>query len=281
MLSTFNLQLSTLAGILGLVTVAAAGAEPDKLMVKPGEVVEFSAPLPAELRRLASATGSLSALTEAKGAVAVPKDFTPGRVWPVLLVSATSDPGYNSSRRLLREFAAPALAAGWIVVAADPPLPVALADDTDQLRYALLMGALARLGAEWPALPTWPRAFGGFSGGAKRSGTLAAFSLLLGQPPIGLFQAGCNQATARFALTIPQLPRAAFKATPVFLSSGRGDRIATPAQMEEVRRDLAGVGFGRLRLESFAGGHEVYAPHVGAALRWFAEQAKVEVPGSK
>jgi hypothetical protein len=222
------------------------------------------------------------AFTEAKCAIAVPADFSPDRTWPVLLVSATSDPGYNSSRALLRQFAAPALRAGWIVVAADPPAPVAMAADTDPLRYALLAAALTRLQAEWPGFGAWPRAFGGFSGGAKRSGTLAAFSLLLGHPPIGVFQAGCNQATLRFALALPQLPRAPFLATPVFLSSGRRDRIATPAQMDDVQADLKSTGFHPLKLERFDGGHEVYAPHVEAALRWFLEEnSKLQITKAK
>ncbi len=244
----------------------------DELAIPPGVVVEFDAPLANELRSFASPTDRPVAFTAAKCAVAVPAGFSPDREWPVLLVSATSDPGYNSSRALLRQFAAPALKTGWIVVAADPPVPVGMAADTDPLRYALLAAALGRLQAEWPGLATWPRAFGGFSGGAKRSGTLAAFSLLLGHPPIGVFQAGCNQATLRFALALPQLPHAPFLATPVFLSSGSRDPIATPAQMDDVRSDLARTGFHPLKLERFPGGHEVYAPHVEEALRWFSEE---------
>ena len=253
--------------------MATVSAESGTLSIIPGDVTEFTAPLSGELRRFASLTDRPVAFEEAKCAVAVPPDFSPDREWPVLLVSATSDAGYNSSRELLRQFAAPALQAGWIVIAADPPSPVALDNDTDPLRYALLAGALVRLQEAWPGLARWPRAFGGFSGGAKRSGTLAAFSLLLGHPPIGVFQAGCNQATLRFALTIPQLPRSAFCSIPVFLSSGRRDPIATPAQMDEVRDDLTRTGFRAVKLECFNGGHEVFAPHVAAALRWFAESA--------
>lgn len=266
----------------GCLTASSPAPQASSLPIIPGEVVEFTAPLSADLRNFASTTDRPVAFTEAKCAVAVPADFSPDRPWPVLLVSATSDPGYNSSRALLRQFAAPALRAGWIVVAADPPVPVAADDDTDPLRYALLAGALTRLRAEWPALAGWPRAFGGFSGGAKRSGTLAAFSLLLGHPPIGVFQAGCNQATLRFALSLPQLPRAPFLATPVFLSSGRRDPIATTAQMDAVRDDLAAAGFSALQLARFDGGHEVCAPHVTAALRWFLEEnAKRQIPNAR
>ena len=263
--------LSHFLRFLCLLAANVLAASPEFLL-KPGQVLEFTAPLSADLRNFASTTDRPIAFSEANCAVAVPENFSPDREWPVLLVSATSDPGYNSSRQLLRQFAAPALKAGWIVVAADPPAPVTAENDTDPLRYALLAGALTRLREEWPGLARWPRAFGGFSGGAKRSGTLAAFSLLLGHRPIGVFQAGCNQATLRFALALPQLPRAPFLATPVFLSSGRRDPIATTAMMQEVAGDLTRAGFGSLRLERFDGGHEVYAPHVEAALRWFSEE---------
>ncbi len=267
--------------LLCLFAANALAASTD-LAIRPGEVVEFTAPLSAELRSFASPTDRPLAFSEAKCAVAVPENFTPDHAWPVLLVSATADPGYNSSRALLRQFAPPALKAGWIVVAADPPSPVALAADTDSFRYALLMGALARLHETWPGFEHWPRAFGGFSGGAKRSGTLAAFSLLLGHPPLGVFQAGCNQPTLRFALSLPQLPHATFLSTPVFLSSGSRDPIATPAQMEQVRDNLTDTGFTTVKFERFNGSHEVYAPHIEEALRWFsAENAKRQSPNAK
>ena len=244
------------------------------LSIPPGEVIEFSAQLNAEMQRLAGASGGKGDIAEARCAVAVPADFSPERAWPVLLVSATSDPGYNSSRALLRQFAPPALRAGWIVIAADPPREVGVAADTDALRYALLAAALERLQAGWPGLARWPRAFGGFSGGAKHSALLGAFSLLLGHPPIGIYQAGCNQATMRTVLTLSGLPRDRFLATPVFLSSGRQDRIAPPDVMEDVADELTSAGFRTVKLEHFAGDHEVYTPHIETALRWFAKCAE-------
>ncbi|MEJ1973384.1 MAG: hypothetical protein WDM96_13265 [Lacunisphaera sp.] len=247
------------------------GSEPG---LRPGEVVEFAAPLDAELRRFASTTEQPSEFTEALGAVAVPKDFSPDREWPVLLVSATSDPGYNSSRQLLRQFAAPALAAGWIVIAADPPRDVEAAADTDQLRYALLAAALNRLQAEWPASRAGRAPSADFPAAPKRSAILGAFSTLLGHPPIGFYQAGCNQAVLRFVLTLPGLPRSQFLATPVFLSSGRQDPIAPSDVMQTVADDLARAGFGAVKLERFGGGHEVNVPHIEEALRWFAECAQ-------
>lgn len=254
--------------ILLVPAVSAAG-----LVITPGEIVEFKAALTPQLRELAGG-GKSAATTGVLAAVAVPADFSPDRDWPILLVSATSDPGYNSSVALLRQFAAPALKAGWIVVAADPDVAVKLTDDNDLLRYALLMGALTQLHREWPGLAHWPRAFGGFSGGAKRSATLAAFSAQLGYPAIGVYQAGCNQPTMRYALrSAKELPREPFLSTPVFLSSGRDDPIATPQDMDDVKSDLTRTGFKHVRLERFQGMHQVYGPHIEQALRWFAESA--------
>lgn len=280
--STFNLQLSTLAGLLALLVATAFAGEPTQLAIPPGEVTEFDAPLGADLRAFAATDRKPSEFTFARCAVAVPPGFAPDRPWPVLLVSATSDPGYNSSRALLRQFAAPALRAGWVVIAADAPRDLPASADTDTLRYALLAGALTRLRAEWPGLAAWPRAFGGFSGGAKRSATLAAFSTLLGHPPIGVYQAGCNQAVLRLVVDLPGLPRAAFLRTPVYLSSGTGDRIAPPDIVDDVAGELRHAGFTRLKLAHFEGGHEVHPDHLEEALRWFAgENAKDQIPKSK
>lgn len=250
---------------------SSPGLPAPSFVLAPGEITEFDALLPDELRRFAG-DGRPHEFTEARCAVALPANFTPTHPWPILLVSATSDPGYNSSRRLLRDFAPPALAAGWIVVAADPPRAVSVEADTDTLRYALLAAALTRLREAWPASAEWPRAFGGFSGGAKRSAILGAISALLGRPPIGIFQAGCNQPVLAYVLKIPSLPREAFLATPVFLSSGHRDPIATPAMMDEVAAGLRRAGYGNVKLERFDGGHEVNAAHVEEALRWFGEE---------
>ncbi|ACB77046.1 hypothetical protein [Opitutus terrae] len=255
---------------LGLVPLVAGEAP---LIITPGSYVEFDAPFTPQLREFASSKKKLCASTGALAAVAVPENFDPHRPWPVLLVSATSDPGYNSSRRLLRRFMTPALKAGWIVIAADPTSD--RDEETHTLRYALLIAAIGRLQLEWAHLPEWPRAFGGFSGGAKRSATLAAMATDLGRPPIGVFQGGCNEATMSEVLRFfrTDRTRAQFLSIPVFLSGGRDDPIATREQVEDVAWRLRSSGFTRLRHERFAGRHELSPEHVEQALRWFAEVA--------
>lgn len=240
-----------------------------------GEPVELSVPLSDALRRLAG-NGKRSSHQTARIAYAVPPEFNPARPCPILVISATSDPSYNSSILHLRDFAKAATVEGWVVVAADPPRPVPLGLDSNELRYALARAALDHLATLWPGSDQWPLALGGFSGGAKRSGWLAAMFARDGRLPIGIFQGGCNAATTAEAVNIYGPPRRAFRTVPVFLSSGETDGISTPGQHRAVATALRADGFSRVRLESYAGGHVLDPAHVGAALRWFLATAKKE-----
>ncbi|MEO7166213.1 MAG: hypothetical protein ABI787_12875 [Spartobacteria bacterium] len=56
----------------------------------------------------------------------------------------------------------------------------------------------------------------------------------------------------------------------IFLSSGKADTIATPAQVENVKESMRRTGFRKLRLETHDGAHVIYQPHIVEALRWFA-----------
>ncbi len=138
---------------------------------------------------------------------------------------------------------------------------------------ALLIAAIARLQLEWRHFPEWPRAFGGFSGGAKRSASLAAMATVLGHPPIGVFQGGCNEPVMTRVLHRYPLDKARFRGIPVYLSGGRDDPIATRDQVEEVASNLRSSGFKQVRYERFNGGHELYPAHVEEALRWFVKLA--------
>ena len=44
---------------------------------------------------------------------------------------------------------------------------------------------------------------------------------------------------------------------PIWISSGINDRIATPAQEQQVKGSLVRIGFQNVRLSRFSGGHEV------------------------
>ena len=262
--------LAALALAGGLAAAEPAPA-PVAAAFKPGVTTEYVVKLPASLQELAAGgAGRKAPATRALCAVALPAGFDPVRPWPVLVVSATtSGRGAVSSRRALARFSGPALAAGWVVVAADPDQPVTLEQDTNGLRYALIKAALAGLNLEWPDFPRWPVAFGGFSGGAKRSAWMAALYVLDGQRPVGVFQGGCNEPTMALALENYRPDPRTFQAIPVFLSSGDQDPVATPEQQHDSCRELQQAGFKRVRLETYLGAHELNAAQVTAALQWF------------
>ncbi|HYC71665.1 MAG TPA: hypothetical protein VEB66_10690 [Opitutaceae bacterium] len=236
-----------------------------------GAVTEFTVTLSLEQRR-AIGRGQTSRTDRALCAIGLPAHFDPARPGSILVVSSTSDPGYNSSRAWLRERYAPAaLAAGWIVIAADPPTPQPPTVDSPELRYGLVRAALDHLARIWPGSADWPLVCAGFSGGSKHSVHIAAQAARDGRNVIGLFLGGCNEDVSYTAFNLYAPPRRAFRRVPVFISGGEGDRIATPDAQAQVEASLRSNGFTRVRRESYPGVHEFHEPHLVAALEWFAD----------
>lgn len=258
--AAFALALAALAPVI-------AGA----FELTPGRVVEFRVELPMALRQLAG-EGTVSQTKTAKVAVSLPAQFTPDRIWPVMIISATAAPRqYASSTRLLGFYAPEASAAGWVLIAADPQPDITTEDDTNGMRVALIHAALAALAPQWPDVQRAPLAFGGFSGGAKRSGLLGAIFAAQGRRPIGFFQAGINQETVAMAAKAFKQLDAAYRATPVFLLAGTSDDIATLDAHEGIRDELKHEGFTHVKLEIFAGPHAVDPRPLRQALAWFDE----------
>ena len=233
---------------------------------------EYDVELPTDLRK-AAGRGSVSPVAHALVTIAVPANFDATREWPVFVVSATSDPGYQSSRRLLRAYAETALAGGWITIAADPAETVSVEHDDVPLRLALNAAALSVLQRQWPGAAKAPLAFGGFSGGAKYSGWLAAAFASQGRTIVGIYLAGINQDTLVAAAALFQVQNAAFKRTPVFLQVGDKDAVATPADHQGVMATLKRAGFRNVRLEYFPGTHDVDPGPLRGALQWFRDLA--------
>ena len=247
------------------VTLAAPG-------LTPGGVAEFSVELPRDLR-LVAGRGQLSPVAHARVTVAAPANLDMAHDWPVMVISATSDRQYNSSRRLLAAYADTALKAGWILVAADPVEEVTVEQDDVALRLALNTAALAVLTLQWPAADKAPLAFGGFSGGAKYSGWLAAAFASQGRFITGIYLAGINTDAVVSAAEHFKVLNASFKRVPVFLQSGDNDGVSTPADHRKIHDDLKRAGFRNVRLESFPGTHEVDPGPLRKALVWFREFA--------
>lgn len=237
-------------------------------------VDEFDVELPTALRQLAG-HGQLSPVAHARVAIVVPPDLARDAAAPVLVINATADPGYRSSRALMRRYADVASANGWIVVAADPAEDDPSIEDNVSLRFALDMAALAVLAQRWPGTGAAPLAFGGFSGGAKISGWLASAFAGQGRTVVGVYLAGINEDTLVPAATQLDVLDATFRRIPVFLQSGDKDDIATPVQHREVAARLKRAGFLNVRIRYSAGRHEVDPAPLEEALHWFrANQAK-------
>ncbi len=256
-------MLMLLATLGATATLAATG-------LTPGQLNDFKVELPAELRNLAG-RGRPSSVTHALVTIATPADLDMAHDWPVLVISATSDPEYNSSRQLLKAYAQTAVDAGWIVVAADPAQPVTLEQDDVPMRIALNNAALAVLAKEWPGARNASLAFGGFSGGAKYSGWLAAAFVSQGRTVIGVYIAGINQETLVAAATQFNVLNSAFKRIPVFVQAGSADQVSTPADHQDVVTDLTRAGFKNVRIELTQGAHDVDPAPLRTALEWFRQ----------
>jgi predicted esterase len=62
--------------------------------------------------------------------------------------------------------------------------------------------------------------------------------------------------------------------TPVYISAGRDDRIATLEQQYNVAGSVKRTGFQRIRIGPFHGSHEVNDAQTSIALHWFRQLAK-------
>lgn len=261
-------------GLVLLCALATCVATAAAFELTPGRTVEFRLELPDELRRLAG-DGTLSPTKVARVAVALPPEFDPAQPVPIMVISATSAPRhYASSVRLLGFYAPAAAKAGWVLVAADPDPDIHEDADGNGMRVALLEAAFASLETKWPASRRSPLAFGGFSGGAKRSGWLAAIYATTGRRAVGVFQAGINEETVALAARHFKVLDDAYRATPVFLLAGTRDEIATESNHRRLERELKRAKFTAVRLETFPGPHAVDPRPLERALTWFASARK-------
>jgi hypothetical protein len=240
----------------------------------PEEPLQLTVELSTEWRRMAGQGGGLSKVERALVTVVRPPAFDASADWPVLVVNATSDRGYSSSRALLQAYRAAAAEAGWVIVAADPEPAVSQDEDLLGLRYVLGSAALAAVRPMWKGAERARVAFAGFSGGAKYAGWLAALFHKQGTAVIGAYMAGVNtnaigEAAQKFGLERDE----PFHRVPIFLQGGQKDRVATPAQHQGIETDLKRDGFKQVRLAFVPGPHAVDASLLADALRWFAAPA--------
>jgi hypothetical protein len=235
--------------------------------VQPGGKIEIRFPVSKYFQDVASQAGNPRPEI-GRAVLAFPSGFDPSRTWPILIVTSTSD--FNRTSAMdVDWYRSPATAEGWIVLGSDATIPPRI--DSTQWRLGLLGAALEAIRKEWPQSSKWPVAFAGFSGGSKRSGVLGAMMAKSGSVRVcGFFLSGINEDRLGESYKIYQPGRGLLE-VPVWLSSGVGDAIATPAAHYLVKASLERTGFKRVRLEPFGGGHQLKMSEVRRALQWFRQ----------
>jgi hypothetical protein len=249
------------------VPAAVAGANFAGVPVTPGATVRAQVPLSTQEKAYLSEGGN-TVPTHAVAVLAVPAGFDPAKSWPSLVPLATSD-FQRMNRDDLRDFYRDAAAAeGWVVLAGDGESSPAR--DTAGWRAGMTLAALDALHRSFPGSKNWPVAVAGFSGGAKRAGTLAPLLAIAGNRVIGIFLTGINEDRLSEGYRKFQ-PGAAFLRTPIFVSSGQQDTVARIADQQVVKRKMELAGFTRVRQEIMPHGHAVSRSAIREALRWFRQ----------
>ena len=235
--------------------------------VQGGKTVEIRFPVSKYFQDIAAQDGNPRVET-GRAVLTFPPGFDPARRWPILIVTSTTD--FHRTSPMDAEWYRPAAdAEGWMILASDATIKPRI--DSTPWRLAMLGAALEAVRKEWPQTAKWPVAFGGFSGGSKRSCLLGAMLAKTGSISIcGFFLSGINEDRMSPAYKTYQ-PGPGFLEIPIWISGGMGDIIATPSLEGAVKVSMQRTGFKRVRLEHFMGGHQLKRSEVRLALRWFRE----------
>ena len=265
-------QMLLLAGlILVLHAGSAARAEgPLKfagVVFSPGSTVKVNVPLSAQEKSLAGQGGNVVP-PNAVAVLATPANFDPRKSWPVLIPCSTSDFKRQNRDDLVQFYRTVGLAEGWVLLAGDGPQHAR--NDTAAWRGAMTLAAVHALHHSFPGSDKWPVACAGFSGGGKGVGYVAPLLARNGCRIAGIYVTGANEDHLSDGYARIQ-PGANFLSTPIYISAGHDDRIATVEQQYTVAGSIKRTGFHRMRIGTFHGEHEVNDGQTSVALRWFRE----------
>ena len=268
-------RLLSVAGSILLVHAGSVAATAGSLTFagvafSPGAVVKANVPLSAQEKSLA-AQGGNAVPPNAVAVLATPSNFDPRKSWPVLVVCSTSDFKLQNRDDLVDRYRRVGLAEGWVLLAGDGPQPAR--NDTAAWRGAMTLAAIDALHHSFPGSDKWPIACAGFSGGGKGVGVVAPLLAKNGSHVAGIYMTGANEDRLSEGYARVR-PGPNFLSTPVYISAGRDDRIATLEQQYNVAGSIKRTGFTRIRIGPFHGGHEVNDAQTSIALRWFRELAK-------
>lgn len=261
-------RLTLVVGLTAVLAVAAAPFQYGQVSFWPGSTVTANVPLNAQEKSLAAQAGNIIP-PNAVAVLATPRDFDPQRTWPVLVICSTSDNKRQNRDDLTEFYRRVALPEGWVVLAGDGPQRPR--HDTATWRCAMTLAAVDALRRSFPGAEKWPVACAGFSGGAKCIGYVAPLLAKNGCHLIGIFMTGVNEDHLSDASKTIR-PGANFFNTPIYVSAGRDDGIATIEQQYNVAGTIKRTGFKRVRIGTFRGGHEANDAQTSIALRWFREQ---------
>ena len=285
--------VSVLVWLAWTASAFSAGLNFEGVPLSPGATVQVSVPLtPQEKAYVAEGGNTVPPYTVA--VLAVPPGFDPKKSWPVLVCFSSTDSHRQNRDALKFHYKRIALAEGWVVLAGDGPVPAPRADSTGW-RTGHTLAALDALHRSFPGSTQWPVACAGHSGGSKRASYISPLLALAGNKIIGVFVSGITQEglakqgppseAGKTDYFTPQVssvccesvaegyrkfhPGSNFLRTPIFISTGRTDQIATLEQQTAVADSLRRAGFTNVRQRVWEGGHFVKASHVQEALRWF------------
>jgi hypothetical protein len=251
----------------GSVTATAASLTFAGVAFSPGSTVKANVQLSAQEKSLAGQGGN-AVPPNAVAMLATPSNFDPGKSWPVLVVCSTSDFKRQNRDDLVDFYRRVGLAEGWVLLAGDGPQPAR--NDTGAWRGAMTLAAIGALHRSFPGSDKWPIACAGFSGGGKGVGLVAPLLARNGSSVAGIYITGANEDRLSEGYS-RVAPGAGFLTTPVYISAGRDDRIATVEQQYNVAGSVKRNGFQRIRIGTFHGGHEVNDAQTSIALRWFRQ----------
>jgi hypothetical protein len=236
----------------------------------PGSTVQANVPLSAQEKSLAAQGGNVVP-PNALAVLATPANFDPRKSWPVLVICSTSDFKRQNRNDLVQFYRSVGLHEGWVLLAGDGPQNAR--NDTAAWRGAMTLAAVDALHRSFPGSDKWPIACAGFSGGGKGVGYIAPLLARSGCRIAGIYMTGANEDHLSDGYARIQ-PGANFLSTPIYISAGHDDRIATVEQQYTVAGSIKRTGFNRMRIGTFRGGHEVNDGQTSVALAWFRELMK-------
>ena len=251
----------------GTVTATAASLTFAGVAFSPGSTVKANVPLSAQEKSLAAQGGNIVP-ANAVAVLATPANFDPRKTWPVLIPCSTSDFKRQNRDDLVQFYRTTGLSEGWVLLAGDGPQHAR--NDTAAWRGAMTLAAIHALHSSFPGSAKWPIACAGFSGGGKGVGYVAPLLARNGCHVIGIYMTGANEDPLSDGYARIQ-PGANFLSTPIYISAGQDDRIATVEQQYNVAGSIKRTGFNRIRIGTFHGGHDVNDGQVSVALGWFRQ----------